>query len=129
MNYKASKRKPTPRTVYGVSQTKPGQALIPAELLKRHLAGTLPDIQKHPEFTFDEEGVQISEDLSKLELHELHDLAKELRVEYDRRASELKDESDKAYRQQIIDEFKQSHEENLKTPPPTSPNSPAPASL
>lgn len=97
------------KTIYGPSLTKIGQSLKPAELLKRHLAGTLPDIQKRPEYTFDEQGKQIGEDLSSLELHEIHDLARAVRAEYDKRSKELKDENEKVYRQQIIDTYQKEH--------------------
>lgn len=97
-------RRATRPTKYSPSKTKPGQALIPAELLKRHLAGTLPDIQKTPQFTHDENGNQISEDLSHLELHELHDLTLRMKEEYDKRAKKLQEESREKYRQSIIDE-------------------------
>lgn len=83
------------------SKTVPGQSLKPAEVIERHLAGTLPDIAKEPMFTHDEEGNQISEDLSKLELHELFDLGKQLRAEYDKRAAQL-DESEKAAEKERI---------------------------
>lgn len=115
--------RPTKPTVYGRSQTKQGQALVPAELLKRHLAGTLPDIAKNPEYTHDEHGVQISENLSHMELHELHDLAKRMREEYDKRTAELKEQTSAEYRQQIIDEYKKSHADSL--PKPQEPIDPA----
>lgn len=90
---------------YSPSRTKPGQSLIPAELLKRHLAGTLPDIAKVPLYTYDEKGSQISEDLSGLELHELHDLSVRLRAEYDERAKQLKSQAAKEYDAKIIHEY------------------------
>lgn len=103
----------TPTIKFGPSVTKPGQALIPAELLKRHLAGTLPDIMKRPQFTHNENGEQISEDLSKLELHELHDLAVQLKQEYDKRAEELKKQAEDDYKKRIIEEH------TRLNPPPT----------
>lgn len=114
---KSERSAPTKKTKYSPSKTVQGQALVPAELLKRHLAGTLPDIQKTPEFTYDEEGRQVSEDLSGLELHELHDLAQQLVKEYNKRNTEEKVEGEKTYRQQIIDEYKKEHESNLNAPP------------
>jgi len=89
---------------YTRSKAIPGQSLIPADLLKRHLAGTLPDIQKHPQFTHDENGEQISEDLSTMELHELHDLTVRIKAEYNERAKKLQEEQREKYRQSIIDE-------------------------
>lgn len=92
---------------YSPSRTIPGQSLIPAELLKRHLAGTLPDIAKVPLYTYDEKGSQISEDLSGLELHELHDLSVRLRAEYDERAKQLKSQAAKEYDAKIIHDYLQ----------------------
>lgn len=105
---------------YSPSKAIPGQALIPAELLKRHLAGTLPDIQKNPQFTHDENGQQISEDLSGLELHELHDLAVKLRREFDERQKQLKKQADEDYRKSIIDEHIKTQTAVLEKPPGTA---------
>lgn len=102
MNRKTRASKPT---LYGVSKTKPGQALIPAELLKRHLAGTLPDIQHTPQFTHDENGQQISEDLSGLELHELHDLSMRLHSEFKKREAELAVKHSEKLREDIINQY------------------------
>jgi len=109
---------------YGPSQTKPGQSLIPAELLKRHLAGTLPDIQKVPEFTHDEYGKQIGENLNNLELHELHDLGVRLRAEYAKREQELSEENEKKKREAIIAE----HQKNLLETAPAKPHAEPPRS-
>lgn len=91
-------------TKFSPSKTKPGQALIPSELLKRHLAGTLPPIQKTPQFTYDENGKQIGEDLSGLELHELHDLTVRLQQEFKKRQSELRKQAEEDYRKAVIEE-------------------------
>lgn len=99
-------RQSTP-TKYSPSKTKPGQALIPSELLKRHLAGTLPDIQKIPLFTHDENGQQISEDLSHLELHELHNLTVAMKSEIRKRQQKLDEEAEENYKKKIIDEHSQ----------------------
>lgn len=97
---------PGARTRGSKSQTVPGQSLVPAELLKRHLAGTLPDIAKTPRYTYNEHGQQISEDLSQLELHELHDLTQNLISEYRDREKELADQADKDYQAKIIADHK-----------------------
>lgn len=87
--------------------TKPGQALIPAELLKRHLAGTLPDIDHSPtaRFTYDEDGNQVDEDLSRMELHELYELAEKVRGAVKERQDELAEEKKKAYDEHIRSEY------------------------
>lgn len=87
------------------SPTVPGQSLKPAEVIERHLAGTLPDIQKTPQYTHDEDGNQISEDLSKLELHELFDLGARLKREYDERFKEQSDAEAERLKKQHIDEY------------------------
>lgn len=102
---KLRKDKPT---VYSPSMTKPGQALIPAKLLERHLAGTLPDIQKQPMFTHDENGQQISEDLSHLELHELFDLTNAMKAEIAKRKKQLDEENEENYKKKIIEEYSKS---------------------
>jgi len=117
------KLKQDPKRIYSPSKTKPGQALIPAELLKRHLAGTLPDIQKHPQFTHDENGQQISEDLSHLELHELHDLTMAMKAEIAKRQKRLDEESEENYKKKIIAEHQQSissKQPALEEPPGTA---------
>lgn len=89
----------------GVSLTKPGQSLIPAELLKRHLAGTLPPIAKVPQYTHNEMGKQFQEDLSCLELHELHDLYHKMKREIHERANAERIENAKNSRQSVIDDY------------------------
>lgn len=106
---------------YSPSKTQPGQALIPAELLKRHLAGTLPDIAKRPLYTYDENGDQISEDLSHLELHELHDLTLRMRDEWTKREKELAQKEASEQEAAIIEKYKAS----LKPEDPTPPADPA----
>lgn len=110
------------KTYYGPSQTIPGQSLIPAELLKRHLAGTLPDIGKNPLYTHDENGKQISEDLSHLELHEMHDLARALRDEYDKRTAQENNESKEQERLRIIEEYKAEHAKTQGAQQPAPPD-------
>lgn len=87
------------------SKTIPGQSLQPADVLKRHLAGTLPDIGKTPQYTHDSDGKQISEDLSSLELHELHDLSQLITREYRERAKQVKEETEEANRKTLIAEY------------------------
>lgn len=102
-------------TFYSESKTIPGQSLVPAELLKRHLAGTLPDIQHVPRYTHDEYGNQIDEDLSKLELHELAELADRAKLEVKRRQEEQHEKNSKDSRQRIIDEYLKEEREKQKT--------------
>lgn len=109
---------------YSKSKTIPGQALIPAELLKRHLAGTLPDIQKNPQFTHDEEGKPTGEvDLSRMELHELHELAQQVKSEFIEREKELAKQEADDYKKKVIEEYQAS----LAQPEPTL--TPGPDSL
>lgn len=105
---KYAHRTADPVKVWPPSKTKPGQALIPAELLQRHLAGTLPDIQHNPKFTHDENGQVIGEDLSKYELHELFDLTARARRELAEREAKLARDSDDKYRQKIIEDYEKS---------------------
>lgn len=104
------KRRRTPpatKTRYGSSKTIPGQSLIPSELLKRHLAGTLPDIDhsKRYEYHFDEEGNRLSHPLP-LEMHEVHKLAVVLRKKQYDEALKQRQEAAAKYRDKIIEEFK-----------------------
>lgn len=92
------------------SRTIPGQSLLPAELLKRHLAGTLPDIQMNPHYTHDEDGNQIEENLSGLELHELHDLAEKVRGELRERQMELDKKEKEDYENSVIERYKAAEE-------------------
>lgn len=96
----------TPST-YSTSKTIPGQSLIPAELLKRHLAGTLPDIDKSSkyEYHYDENGEQIGEPLP-IEMHELHKLALALRKKQFEEENVRRAERAKKYRDQLIEEYK-----------------------
>lgn len=109
---------------FSPSKTKPGQALIPAELLKRHLAGTLPDIAKVPQYTHDDEGHQISEDLSGMELHELHDLAMRLKHEYAEREKQLAKKAADDYKQSIIDEHTRQNPDPTPGPDTLNPQGP-----
>lgn len=106
---------------YRPSKTIPGQALIPAELLKRHLAGTLPDLQKNPQFTHDDEGRPTGEqDLSRLELHELHELAQQVKSEFIEREKELAKQESENYRKSVIDDYIKTQTVALEKPPGTA---------
>lgn len=98
-------RRGTP-TTYGISKTIPGQALKPSELLKRHLAGTLPeiDLSSRYEYHFDEDGKQVAEPLP-LELHEVHRLSVALREEEWKRSLEQRKAQADKHKQDIIDAY------------------------
>lgn len=98
-------------TRYSASRTIPGQSLKPADLLKRHLAGTLPDIdhsQKY-EYHYDENGEQIAVPLP-LEMHELHKLAVALRKRQYEEAIEQRKQRAVQERDKLIAEYKQTPE-------------------
>lgn len=98
--------KPNIPVKFGASKTIPGQAMIPADLLKRHLAGTLPDIDlsKRYEYHYDEQGNQISEPLP-LELHEVHKLSVALRQKQYEAALEHKKKAAEKHKEDIISEY------------------------
>lgn len=103
MNPRAKKRI---ETTFGPSQTIPGQSLKPSELLKRHLAGTLPDIdlsQKY-EYHFDEEGKQVAEPLP-LEMHEVHKLSVAIRQRQYEEALEQRRKQAEKHKEEIIAEY------------------------
>lgn len=111
-------------TSYGPSKTIPGQSLYPADLLKRHLAGTLPDIdhsQKY-EYHYDENGEQIAEPLP-LEMFELHNLAVALRKKQFEAATKHRAAQAQKERDSIIEQYKSSLKttEPVPTNPPTTP--------
>lgn len=93
-------------TVYGPSQTIPGQSLKPSELLERHLAGTLPeiDLSDRYEYHYDENGEQIGEPLP-LEMHEFHSLAVAIRRREFEAATEARKQEAEALKKQIIEEW------------------------
>ena len=95
--------------------TVPGQTLKPSELLKRHLAGTLPpiDLAKKYEFHYDEEGKQVAEPLP-LELHEVHKLAVALRKRHYEEALEQRKKQAERFKTQIIEEYEKQLEETRK---------------
>lgn len=92
------------------SRTIPGQSLIPAELLKRHLAGTLPDIAMGARYTHDEDGNQVDENLQHMELHELKDLAERVREAVRERNEEIRAKNQSAYDDEVIARYKASLE-------------------
>lgn len=107
------------KTIYGTSRTIPGQSLIPADLLKRHLAGTMPDIDlsQRYEYHYDENGNQIGEPLP-IELHELHKLALRVRKQQEEAANKLRAEKAKKFRDDLIEQYKKEQlEKNPATPP------------
>lgn len=102
MNKRSKFSKPT---AYGPSQTIPGQSLKPSELLKRHLAGTLPDIdlsQKY-EYHYDDQGKKVSEPLP-LELHEVHKLSVAIRQRQYEEALEQRKQQAEKHKEAIIAE-------------------------
>lgn len=108
----------------GRSKTIPGQSLYPSDLMKRHLAGTLPDIDLSSkyEYHYDEEGNKISDRLP-IEMHELHALAVALRKKQFEAATEHRKQLALKEREQIIEEWKKQNPgtppENLSPKPPT----------
>lgn len=100
---------------YGSSLTIPGQALRPAELLRRHLSGTLPpiDLTKRYEYHYDEQGNQVAEPLP-LELHEVHKLSVAIRQRQYEEALERRKQAAEKHKEQIISEY-------IKNNPPAKP--------
>lgn len=96
-------RKPT---VYPSSKTIPGQSLRPGELLKRHQAGTLPDIDLSSkyEYHYDENGKQVSVPLP-IEMHELHKYALKYRKRQEELVIEKRKADAEAQRKKIIEEY------------------------
>lgn len=106
-------------TDYGPSQTIPGQSLTPGEVLKRHLAGTLPPIDHAAkyEYHFNEDGEQVAVPVP-LELHEIHKLSLELRKRQWEEAIESRREAAEKHKQDIIDEYEK--QKLAKEEPPRS---------
>lgn len=106
-----------------VSLTIPGQSLKPAELLKRHLAGTLPDIDlKHRyEFHYDENGNQVAEPLP-LEMSEIYKLSVAIRKRQYEEAIEQRKKRAEKHKEEIISEYLK------KNPPPSAKDKQAPPS-
>lgn len=91
---------------FSASRTIPGQSLYPADLMKRHLAGTLPpiDLSGKYEYHYDENGEQIAEPLP-LEMYELHALAVALREKQYEAAIEHRKQKALRERDAIIAEY------------------------
>lgn len=117
--HKRDWRKPTK---FGKSKTIPGQSLIPADLMKRHLAGTLPDIDQSAkyEYHYDEDGNQIGEPIP-LEMHELHKMAVVIRKRQYEEQLKAKEEQAKRFRQQVIDEYVKEQASKGLEPKPVPP--------
>lgn len=116
---KNRKKQSTPVT-YSASATIPGQTLKPSELLKRHLAGTLPpiDLSNKYEYHYDSTGKQIAEPLP-LELHEVHALSVAIRKRQFEEATEIRRKQAEKHKQDIIDEYKrQNPVPPVQTPDP-----------
>lgn len=98
--------KQTVPTKYGPSMTIPGQSLKPSELLRRHLAGTLPpiDLSNKYEYHYDQEGNQVAEPLP-LELHEVHKLSVAIRKRQYEEAIEQRKKQAEKHKQEIIEEY------------------------
>lgn len=89
------------------NKTIPGQALTPAMLLKRHLAGTLPpiDLTKRYEYHYDENGNQIAEPLPT-EMHEVHALSVAIRQRQYEEALEQRRKQAEKHKEAIISEYR-----------------------
>lgn len=116
--------KPHDVVSYGPSKTIPGQSLKPSELLKRHLAGTLPpiDLSKRYEYHYDETGKQVAEPLP-LELSEIHRLSVAIRKQEYEKAMEARKLSLEKHRLKIIDEYEKEQaakKQSLGSEPPSA---------
>lgn len=120
--YFMPKSKPT---VYGPSKTIPGQALVPAELMKRHLAGTLPpiDLSRSYEYHYDEQGNKIADRLPN-EVHELHELAVALRKKQFEAATEHRKQEAEKERIRVIEEYEKQKALNVPIPDVEEPKKP-----
>lgn len=125
MNPKFKQMALQPSTKYSHSRTVPGQSLVPSDLLKRHLAGTLPDIDHSSmyEYHYDEDGVQVAEPLP-IEFHEFHKMALQLRKRQIEEANRLRAVQAKKFRDEVIEEYKKSILPKEPTPENITPNSP-----
>lgn len=117
-------------TVYppAYTHTIPGQSLRPSELLKRHLAGTLPpiDLSSRYEFHYDEKGQQIAEPLPN-ELHEVHRLSVALRERQYEEQLEARKKAAEKRKQDIIDEYEREQAaRKAKANPPIDATAPIP---
>lgn len=98
---------------FTMSRTIPGQSLRPAELLKRHLAGTVPpiDLSNRYEYHFNEEGEQVALPLP-LELHEVHRLSVAIRKKQYEEALEHRKAMAEKHKQEIIAAYKLEQEKS-----------------
>lgn len=109
--------------------TIPGQALEPADLMKRHLAGTLPpiDLSKSYEYHYDEDGNKIADRLPN-EVHALHELAVALRKKQFEVATEQRKQQLERERARVIEEYEKQKAESalaakeLESPPVQKPS-------
>ncbi|UDN67886.1 hypothetical protein [robinz microvirus RP_171] len=108
--------KKTKSTVFGPDKTIPGQSLKPSELLKRHLAGTLPpiDLSNRYEYHYDERGIQVAEPLP-LELHEVHKLSVAIRQRQYEEAIEQRKQKAEKHKEEIISEYIKNNPTHPKT--------------
>jgi len=105
-------------TYYGISKTIPGQSLQPAELLKRHLAGTLPDIDLNSryEYHFNENDERIGSPLPT-EMHELHKIALELKKARQEEIIAKRKDAAERWKGEIIAEYQRQQLEKEKLEP------------
>ena len=104
----ARSKKDQKKAVYPPAYTHvvPGQSLKPSDLLKRHLAGTLPpiDLSRRYEYHFNEKGEQVLEPLPN-EVHELHKLSVVLRKRQYEEALENRKKAAEKHKADIIAEY------------------------
>lgn len=112
---------------FPASMTIPGQSLYPSDLMKRHLAGTLPpiDLSAKYEHHYDENGEEIAKPMPT-EYYELHNLAVALRKKQFEAATEHRKQQAEKERKQIIDDYIARH--SLPTPPAAEGPTPTPVS-
>lgn len=110
--YKSRQKVNKSELLFTMSRTIPGQSLRPAELMKRHLAGTIPpiDLSNRYEYHFDEKGNQVAEPLP-LELHEVHRLSVAIRKKQYEEALEQRKKQAEKHKQEIIAAYKREQEE------------------
>lgn len=89
------------------SRTIPGQSLVPAELLERHLAGTLPEIDQEDKYEYhiNEDGEEIATPMP-LDYIELETLAALYRKRQQEAAIEFRKQEAKELRDKIISDYK-----------------------
>lgn len=118
-----NRRKQSTPVKYSASTTIPGQTLKPAELLKRHLAGTLPpiDLSNKYEYHYDTTGKQVAEPLP-LELHEMHKLSVAIRQRQFEEATELRKKQAEKHKADIIADYEKQQAEKLKDKPVEKPD-------